>query len=111
MSLVYRLGLFDNEYAKSKGLKLFCPRRDEYPHYTTRWNIDLRQLMDEEPTTAAKKLADESLGKFLKILYEELIRKAFSLLSEYIDSFFWKYKHLELEFARVVSHISIEYFF
>lgn len=67
--------------------------------------------MDKEPATTARKLADESLSKFSKIPYEELVRKAFGLSSEYIDSFFWKYKHLELEFARVVSHTSIKYFF
>ena len=109
MSLLCRFGLFDEKFAKSKDLSPFCPRQDECSQSTKHWNLDSVQLLQEEPATIARKLSNESLGKFSSIPYEEFIRKAFGFTSDFIDSFLWKYEYLEWSLSCVASRASIDH--
>ncbi|KAJ5150364.1 hypothetical protein N7492_010715 [Penicillium capsulatum] len=112
ISLLCKFGLFDDKYAELKGLKPFCARQEECSQSTkstTIWNVGPVQLLQEEPATIARKLSDESLGKFSSIPYEEFIRKAFGFTSDYIDSFLWKYEYLEWSLSRNACRASIDY--
>lgn len=101
-SLFFKYCLFNEEYAQLNRLEP-PSQRHGLPDSKFR-ELSRSQILEEAPRTIARKLSESSLEEFRKVPYNEFIRgaflEAFGISSDFIDSFFFKYKHLE---ARMYS--------
>lgn len=91
-----RFGLYDDDFAKIRGLEKFSsPAEDRLP-YAEYWDLSLPQLLEDSPSSIAFKLSRKSRFKFECVPFEEFVRKAVGLDSPVIERFLWQYELLSV---------------
>jgi hypothetical protein len=110
ISRLCHFGLYNEDYAKTKGLEPFSPH-EESAGFSLYWDWSLSQSLAEHSDTIAAKLAEQSSHKFSHIPFTEFARRAHGLPSQAIEGFLCEYDVLELKiyskFIRNLQHLGL----
>ncbi|KAJ5507044.1 hypothetical protein N7527_009187 [Penicillium freii] len=103
-------GLYNEDYAKAKGLELFSSH-EESAGFSLYRDWSLSQSLAEGSDAIAAKLAEQSSHIFSRIPFTEFVRWAYGLPSRAIERFLWEYDFLEVKiystFIRNLQHLEL----
>lgn len=93
VSRLLRFRLFDEEFAALMKIDLSSLTRDDV-HFDPGRIWKLSDFKDAEPDKIAYYLAGESLHQFLRVPFDDWVRKALGILSQSVHSFEFLYEFL-----------------